>query len=168
MITGAVILDYWGIIKADIGIRDGRIVAIGKAGNPDTMHGVHPDLVVGPSTEVIAGNGRIITAGAHRLPRASDLPADHGRSARRRHHHARSAGGTGPAEGSKATTVTARRLAPGPAAGVTRRVAVEHRAARKGQHRQRRIAVGATARRRVAVSSCTRTGGRPPLRSTRA
>ena len=64
VITGAVILDYWGIIKADIGIRDGRIVAIGKAGNPDIMSGVHPDLVVGPSTEIIAGNGRIVTAGA--------------------------------------------------------------------------------------------------------
>ena len=64
VITGAVILDYWGIIKADIGIRDGRICAIGKAGNPDIMSGVHPDLVVGPSTEIIAGNGRIVTAGA--------------------------------------------------------------------------------------------------------
>src|ERR1700682_204582 len=64
VITGVVILDYWGIIKADIGIRDGRIVAIGKAGNPDIMDGVHTDLVVGPSTEVIAGNGRIVTAGA--------------------------------------------------------------------------------------------------------
>ena len=64
VITGAVILDYWGIIKADIGIRDGRIIAIGKAGNPDIMSGVHPDLVVGPSTEIIAGNGRIVTAGA--------------------------------------------------------------------------------------------------------
>lgn len=58
------ILDHWGIIKADIGIRDGRIVGIGKAGNPDIMSGVHPDLVVGPSTEIIAGNGRIVTAGA--------------------------------------------------------------------------------------------------------
>ncbi len=63
VITGAVILDHWGVVKADVGIRDGRIVAIGKAGNPDTMPGVHPDLVVGPSTEVIAGNGRILTAG---------------------------------------------------------------------------------------------------------
>ena len=63
VITGAVIVDYWGIIKADIGIRDGRIVAIGKAGNPDIMAGVHPDLVVGPSTEVLSGNGRIVTAG---------------------------------------------------------------------------------------------------------
>jgi urease subunit alpha len=64
VITGVVILDYWGVIKADIGIRDGRIVAIGKAGNPDIMDGVHRDLVVGPSTEIIAGNGRIVTAGA--------------------------------------------------------------------------------------------------------
>src|ERR1700684_3358857 len=51
VITGAVIIDYWGIIKADIGIRNGRIVAIGKAGNPDIMDGVHPNLAVGPSTE---------------------------------------------------------------------------------------------------------------------
>src|SRR6201999_2068715 len=64
VITGAIILDYWGIIKADIGIRDGRIVGIGKAGNPDIMDGVSPTLVIGPSTEVISGNGRIVTAGA--------------------------------------------------------------------------------------------------------
>jgi urease subunit alpha len=63
VITGVVIIDFWGIIKADLGIRDGRIVAIGKAGNPDIMTGVHPDLV-GPSTEIISGNGRIVTAGA--------------------------------------------------------------------------------------------------------
>ena len=61
--AGAVVLDHTGVYKADVGIRDGRISAIGKAGNPDTMPGVHPDLVVGPSTEVIAGNGRILTAG---------------------------------------------------------------------------------------------------------
>ena len=64
VITGAVVLDHWGIVKADVGIRDGRIVALGKAGNPDTMDGVHPDLVIGPGTEVLAGNGRILTAGA--------------------------------------------------------------------------------------------------------
>ncbi|EKF23642.1 urease, alpha subunit [Mycolicibacterium hassiacum DSM 44199] len=105
VITGAVILDYWGIIKADIGIRDGRIVAIGKAGNPDIMSGVHPDLVVGPSTEIIAGNGRVVTAGAidchvhlicpQLLPEAlgSGITTIIG-------------GGTGPAEGTKATTVT--------------------------------------------------------------
>ena len=64
VITGAVILDHWGIVKADIGVRDGRIVAIGRAGNPDTTDGVHPDLVIGPSTEIMAGNGKILTAGA--------------------------------------------------------------------------------------------------------
>ena len=51
------ILDHWGIVKADIGVRDGRIVGIGKAGNPDTMDGVDPALVIGPSTEILAGNG---------------------------------------------------------------------------------------------------------------
>ena len=64
VITGAVVLDHWGIVKADVGVRDGRIVALGKAGNPDTMDGVHPDLVIGPGTEIIAGNGKILTAGA--------------------------------------------------------------------------------------------------------
>jgi urease subunit alpha len=108
VITGAVILDHWGIIKADIGIRDGRIVAIGKAGNPDVMDGVHPDLVVGPSTEVIAGNGRILTAGAidchvHLIcPQIMEEALGGGITTI-------VAGGTGPAEGSKATTVT-----PGP------------------------------------------------------
>lgn len=105
VITGAVILDYWGIIKADIGIRDGRIVAIGKAGNPEIMSGIHPDLVVGPSTEIIAGNGRIVTAGAidchvHLIcPQIMDEALGGGITTI-------VAGGTGPAEGSKATTVT--------------------------------------------------------------
>ncbi|MFB1298332.1 urease subunit alpha [Mycobacterium sp. pW049] len=105
VITGAVILDHWGIIKADIGIRDGRIVAIGKAGNPDIMDGVHPDLVVGPSTEIIAGNGRIVTAGAidchvHLIcPQIMEEALGGGITTI-------VAGGTGPAEGSKATTVT--------------------------------------------------------------
>jgi urease subunit alpha len=105
VITGAVIIDYWGITKADIGIRDGRIVAVGKAGNPDTMAGVHPDLVVGPSTEIIAGNGRIVTAGAidchvHLIcPQIMEEALGGGITTI-------VAGGTGPAEGSKATTVT--------------------------------------------------------------
>ena len=105
VITGAVIIDYWGIIKADIGIRDGRIAAIGKAGNPDIMAGVHPDLVVGPSTEIIAGNGRIVTAGAvdshvHFIcPQIVDEALGGGITTL-------VGGGTGPAEGSKATTVT--------------------------------------------------------------
>src|SRR5215831_5697689 len=63
VITNALIIDYWGIVKADIGVRDGRIVKVGKAGNPDTMQGVDPELVVGASTEVIAGENMIVTAG---------------------------------------------------------------------------------------------------------
>ena len=62
VITNALILDHWGVIKADIGIRDGRIKTIGKAGNPDTQPGV--DIVIGPGTEIIAGEGMILTAGA--------------------------------------------------------------------------------------------------------
>jgi urease subunit alpha len=105
VITGVVIIDHWGIIKADIGIRDGRIAAIGKAGNPDIMTGVHPDLVVGPSTEIISGNGRIVTAGAidchvHLIcPQIMEEALGGGITTV-------IAGGTGPAEGSKATTVT--------------------------------------------------------------
>jgi urease subunit alpha len=63
VITNAVIIDHWGIVKGDIGIRAGRIVAIGKSGNPLTQRGVDPRLVIGPSTEIIAGEGRICTAG---------------------------------------------------------------------------------------------------------
>ncbi|GCE36358.1 urease subunit alpha [Rhodococcus sp. USK10] len=105
VITGVVVVDYWGIIKADVGIRDGRIVALGKAGNPDTMSGVHPDLVVGPSTEIIAGNGKILTAGGidchvHFIcPQIMDEALGGGITTM-------IGGGTGPAEGSKATTVT--------------------------------------------------------------
>ena len=61
VITNALILDWWGIVKADIGIKDGKIVGIGKAGNPDTQAGVN--IFVGPSTEAIAGEGQILTAG---------------------------------------------------------------------------------------------------------
>ncbi|MBP2452115.1 urease subunit alpha [Mycolicibacterium lutetiense] len=105
VITGVVIIDHWGIIKADIGIRDGRIVGIGKAGNPEIMTGVHPALVVGPSTEIIGGNGRILTAGAidchvHLIcPQIMAEALGSGITTI-------VAGGTGPAEGSKATTVT--------------------------------------------------------------
>src|SRR5437773_12023429 len=63
VITNAVIVDHWGIVKADIGIRGGRIVAIGKSGNPDIMNGVTPGMIVGAGTEAIAGEGKIITAG---------------------------------------------------------------------------------------------------------
>ncbi|MET9293189.1 urease subunit alpha [Streptomyces sp. NPDC003077] len=105
VITGAIVLDHWGVIKADVGIRDGRITALGKAGNPDTMDGVHPDLVIGPETEVIAGNGKILTAGAidthvHFIcPQQVDEALASGVTTL-------IGGGTGPAEGSKATTIT--------------------------------------------------------------
>ncbi|MFJ4715300.1 urease subunit alpha [Streptomyces sp. NPDC088785] len=105
VITGAVIIDHWGIVKADIGIRDGRIAAIGKAGNPDTMDGVHPGLVIGPETEVLAGNGKILTAGGidthiHFIsPTIVDEALASGVTTL-------VGGGTGPAEGSKATTIT--------------------------------------------------------------
>ncbi|MFI4929759.1 MAG: urease subunit alpha, partial [Burkholderiales bacterium] len=61
VITNALIVDHWGIVKADIGIKRSRIAAIGKAGNPDVMNGV--DIVIGPGTEIIAGEGMIVTAG---------------------------------------------------------------------------------------------------------
>ncbi|MEM8746550.1 MAG: urease subunit alpha [Actinomycetota bacterium] len=105
VITGAVILDHWGVVKADIGITDGRIVGIGKAGNPETMDGITEGLVIGPSTEVIAGNGRIVTAGAidchvHLIcPQQLDEALAAGITTI-------VGGGTGPAEGTKATTVT--------------------------------------------------------------
>jgi len=105
VITGAVVLDHWGIVKADVGIRNGRIVALGKAGNPDTMDGVHPDLVIGPGTEVMAGNGKILTAGGidchvHFIcPQIVPTALGSGVTTL-------IGGGTGPAEGSKATTIT--------------------------------------------------------------
>ena len=64
VITNALILDHWGIVKGDIGVKDGRIVKVGKAGNPDTMAGVDPQLIVGAGTEVIAGENLIVTPGA--------------------------------------------------------------------------------------------------------
>ncbi|MCK5715581.1 MAG: urease subunit alpha, partial [Nitrosomonadaceae bacterium] len=63
VITGAIIIDHWGIEKADIGIKDGKIVGIGKAGNPDMMDGVSPNMVIGASTEVHGAYGFIATAG---------------------------------------------------------------------------------------------------------
>ena len=105
VITGAVVLDHRGVVKADIGIRDGRITALGKAGNPDTMDGVDPNLVIGPSTEVLAGNGKIVTAGAvdshvHLIcPQIIEEALASGTTTI-------IGGGTGPAEGTRATTVT--------------------------------------------------------------
>ncbi|MGW1228382.1 urease subunit alpha [Streptomyces sp. NPDC001515] len=108
VVTGAVVIDHWGVVKADIGIRDGRITALGKAGNPDTMDGVHPGLVIGPETEIIAGNGKLLTAGAidahvHFIsPTLVDEALASGITTL-------VGGGTGPAEGTRATTIT-----PGP------------------------------------------------------
>ncbi|MCW2134925.1 urease subunit alpha [Arthrobacter sp. VKM Ac-2550] len=105
VITGAVVLDHWGIIKADVGVRDGRIVALGKAGNPDTMDGIHPDLVIGPSTEVMSGNGLILTAGTvdtHVHLVGPDMLA----MALQTGTTTVVGGGTGPTEGSKATLAT--------------------------------------------------------------
>ena len=106
VITGALILDHWGIVKADIGVRDGWIVGIGNAGNPDTMDGVDPALVIGPSTDIMSGNGKILTAGAidchvHLIcPQILDEAIASGITTI-------IGGGTGPTDGTKATTVTA-------------------------------------------------------------
>ncbi|HXJ82028.1 MAG TPA: urease subunit alpha [Candidatus Methylomirabilis sp.] len=103
VITNALILDHWGIVKADIGIRGGRITGIGKAGNPDIMAGVTPGMVIGASTEVIAGEGRIVTAGgidAHIhfiCPQLVDEALAAGLTTL-------IGGGTGPATGTSATT----------------------------------------------------------------
>lgn len=106
VITNAVIIDHWGIVKADVGIKDGRIAAIGKAGNPDVQEGV--DIKVGPGTEVIAGEGSILTAGgidAHIhfiCPQQIEEALMSGVTTM-------IGGGTGPATGTNATTCT-----PGP------------------------------------------------------
>src|SRR5919204_850674 len=108
LITNALIVDHWGIVNADIGIKDGLIVAIGKAGNPALMAGVHPQLMVGAGTEVIAGEGLIVTPGGidthihficpQQIPEALSAGIT-----------TLIGGGTGPATGTKATTCT-----PGP------------------------------------------------------
>ena len=106
VITNALIVDHWGIIKADIGVRGGRIAAIGKAGNPDVQPGV--DIVIGPGTEVIAAEGKIVTPGAidshiHFIcPQQIDEALMSGVTTML-------GGGTGPATGTNATTCT-----PGP------------------------------------------------------
>jgi urease subunit alpha len=106
VITNALIVDHWGIVKADIGIKDGRIFGIGKAGNPDVQPGI--DLIIGPSTEVIAGEGMIVTAGGidthiHFIcPQQIDEALNSGVTTM-------FGGGTGPAAGTNATTCT-----PGP------------------------------------------------------
>nr|WP_109471554.1 urease subunit alpha [Ornithinimicrobium cavernae] len=105
VITNAVVLDHWGIVRGDVGLRDGRIVAIGKSGNPDVMDGVHPDLHIGPSTDVIAGEGKILTAGAVDT-HVHFLNETEMHEALATGTTTLVGGGTGPTEGSKATTVT--------------------------------------------------------------
>lgn len=106
VITNALILDHWGIVKADVGLKDGRIAAIGKAGNPDTQPGV--TIIIGPGTEIIAGEGRILTAGGldvhiHFIcPQQVEEALASGVTTM-------FGGGTGPAHGTLATTST-----PGP------------------------------------------------------
>ncbi|MBQ0746924.1 MAG: urease subunit alpha [Marinobacter sp.] len=103
VITNALILDWWGIVKADIGLQKGRIAAIGKAGNPDTQPGV--DIVIGPGTEIIAGEGKILTAGGidshiHFIcPQQVEEALMSGVTTML-------GGGTGPATGTNATTCT--------------------------------------------------------------
>jgi len=106
VITNALILDHWGIVKADVGIKDGFIAAIGKAGNPDIQSGV--TIIIGPGTEIIAGEGRILTAGGfdthihYICPQQIDEALMSGVTSML-------GGGTGPAAGTNATTCT-----PGP------------------------------------------------------
>jgi urease subunit alpha len=106
VITNALIIDHWGIVKADIGLKDGRIAAIGKAGNPDIQPGV--TIVIGPGTEVIAGEGKIVTAGGldvhihYICPQQIEEALNSGVTTML-------GGGTGPATGTNATTCT-----PGP------------------------------------------------------
>ena len=105
VITNAVIIDHWGIVKADIGIRDGRISAIGAAGNTDTMDGITPGMVIGAGTEVIAGEHLIVTAGGvdshiHFIcPQIVEESLTNGVTTL-------FGGGTGPATGTNATTCT--------------------------------------------------------------
>ncbi|MBV9927386.1 MAG: urease subunit alpha [Acidobacteria bacterium] len=105
VITNALVIDHWGIVKGDIGVKDGRIVKVGKAGNPDTMEGVDPELVIGASTEVIAGENKIVTAGAvdshiHFIsPQQVYEALSNGVTTML-------GGGTGPATGTNATTCT--------------------------------------------------------------
>ncbi|MFF7655717.1 urease subunit alpha [Streptomyces sp. NPDC007983] len=118
VITGAVVLDHWGIVKADVAIRDGNIVALGKAYNPETMNRLHEDgvshngigptptdFVIGPDTEVVAGKGRILTAGGIDTHVHFICP-DQVDEALAAGVTTLIGGGTGPAEGSTATTVT--------------------------------------------------------------
>jgi urease subunit alpha len=105
VITNAIVVDAYGIVKGDVGVRDGRIVGIGKAGNPDTQDGVDDALAIGPSTEIIAGEGKLLTAGgidAH----IHFVAPQQAWEALYSGITTMIGGGTGPATGTKATTAT--------------------------------------------------------------
>lgn len=105
LISNAIIIDWSGIVKADIGIKDGKIVGIGKAGNPDIQDGVDPNLIVGSNTEILAGEKMIVTAGAldthvhYICPQIWEEALSSGITTV-------VGGGTGPADGTNATTCT--------------------------------------------------------------
>lgn len=105
IVTNVIVFDHQRIIKADVGIRDGRFVAIGKSGNPDIMDGVHPDLVVGPSTELTSGTGLIMTPGAIDT-HVHFVSPDMCRVALEAGITTVVGGGNGPTDGSKATLAT--------------------------------------------------------------
>jgi urease subunit alpha len=155
VITNALILDHWGIVKADVGLKGGRIAGIGKAGNPDIQPKV--DIVIGPGTEVIAGEGKILTAGGfdthihYICPQQVEEALMSGVTSML-------GGGTGPAHGTFATTCT-----PGPWHIGRSISASPARATRRARRRWRRWSRPAPAR-----SSCMRTGARPRRRSTAA
>jgi urease subunit alpha len=167
VITNAVVLDYWGIVKGDIGIRDGRIVAIGKAGNPLIQPGVDPKLVIGPGTEVMAGEGMIVTAGGldthiHFIcPQLIETAIASGVTTL-------IGGGSGPATGTWATTCS-----PGPFHIERMLQAAEGTADQPRLHRQGKQQPAGDARianqgRRVGAQAARRLGGRHPPRSTAA
>ena len=105
VVTNAVILDHWGVVKADVGIRDGRIAAIGRAGNPDIMDGVTQGMTVGAGTEVIAGEGMVLTPGGID-PHIHFICPQLAWDALASGITTLIGGGTGPATGTKATTCT--------------------------------------------------------------
>ena len=105
VITNVILIDHWGIVKGDLGIKNGKIVGFGQAGNPDTMDGVHPEMIIGAGTEVHGGEGLIATAGGidthiHFIsPQQIETALFSGITTM-------IGGGTGPADGTNATTVT--------------------------------------------------------------
>ena len=165
VITNAIILDHWGIVRADVGIRDGRIVGIGRSGNPDIADGVDPALLIGPGTDVISGEGKILTAGGfdshvHFLsPVADHRGAGHRADHPRRRRH-RTLGGH------QGHDRHPGRLAPQEVPPLAGRVPGQPAAARQGQHRVRWWPSRSRRWPVPAATRCTRTGVPPPPPST--